>query len=104
MFTNASEIYYQRIVGVMEYAATLDPQAPGAALENDLTERCPECGQVPTGTDAYYHKMHDGNVIIGCEGYYVIDPGLVGLATGNWMDFRDGINNFETWQETGLND
>lgn len=102
MFTDADEAYYQRVVGVMEYAATLDPQAPGAALLEHLTERCPECSQVPTGLDQQVHRMHDGTVIIGCEGYWVIDPGLVGLATGNWMDFRDVINDMAYWQETGL--
>lgn len=96
------ETYYQRIVGVMEYAATLDPQAPGAALLEHLTERCPECDQVPTGDDVRLHRMHDGTVIIGCEGYFVIDPELVGMGTGSWMDFRDDIEDFDYWKETGL--
>lgn len=96
--------YFTRIVGMIEYAKTLDPQAPGAALENDLTERCPECDQVPTGYDTHYHKMHDGNVIIGCEGYYVIDPAKVGMGSGNWMDFRDNIEDLDFWKETGIHD
>lgn len=104
MFSHKDETYFNRIVGVIEYAKKLDPQAPGAAISDFTTPRCPECGQVPTGRDTSLHRMHDEIVIIACEGYYVIDPELVGMGSGNWMDFRVDIEDFDFWKETGIND
>lgn len=100
MFTDADEAYYQRVVGVIEFQKFIDEELWG----NLLTERCPECGQVPTGLDIQLHRMHDGFIIVACEGYWVMDPEKIGLGTGNWMDFRDGINDIEYWKRTGIDE
>lgn len=105
MFTAQDETYYQRVVGMIEYTKKLDPQAPACAIRDEhLTERCPECGQVPMGSDLDYHRMHDDNVIVACEGYYVVDPNLVGFDSPNWMDWKDNIEDVDFWKETGIND
>ncbi len=56
------------------------------ALTQHLKRVCPECGVEPAGTDeASAHALtEDGHVVIGCEGYWVIDPAAVGLDPGGW--------------------
>lgn len=100
MFTSLDEVYYQRVIGVIEFQTSVEEDLWGSLL----TDRCPECGQVPTGTDTQAHRMHEGFVIIACEGYWVMDPEKIGLGTGNWMDFRDNIEDFDLWKETGIDD
>lgn len=55
-----------------------------------LTARCPECDQ-PVGDDVdtahVMMRRTDGRavVVIGCEGYWLADPTLVGLPRGQWQ-------------------
>lgn len=59
-----------------------------------MTTTCPECDQVTNywgTTDTGDHlvlALSDGThmLLIGCEGYWVVDPGSVGLDRGNWTD------------------
>lgn len=46
---------------------------------------CPECGKAPgeAGT-AGEHRMVDGYVVVGCEGYFVVDPNSVGIYSPGW--------------------
>lgn len=59
-----------------------------------VTITCPECDQ-PTNywgaTDTGDHlvlALPNGQhmLLIGCEGYWIVDPGSVGLDRGNWTD------------------
>lgn len=93
MFTDADEAYYQRMIGVLEF--TKDE-------ELTVINRCPECGEVPEDQGIGLHRVYEGVVIIGCEGYWVFDPEMVGMGTGNWMDFRDDMEDLTMWLETGL--
>lgn len=72
-------------------------------IENPKIRTCPEC-DVPYHADEYFDADRDGHVIfvpgfgdpieatrgrdftllIGCQGYWLIDPSLVGLPKGNW--------------------
>jgi hypothetical protein len=63
------------------------------------TTICPECGDIPTpdrlgglsGTSPYTHILDDdGYVLIGCEGYFVINPAVLGI-TSNWSDWTEEI-------------
>jgi len=69
--------------------------------EIPLTNRCPECGQI---IDSYVEAAEygDGHVVyqvtsdnyailIGCEGYWVTDPTLVGLPKNGWMSPEEQI-------------
>ncbi len=56
-----------------------------------LSRVCPECGantETMTSEQDEAHRMVDGWVVVGCEGYYLCDPALVGLDRGQWTDWR----------------
>jgi hypothetical protein len=65
-----------------------------------LTDRCPECGEkivgvmddgthiwVASGLDASTGEGPSTYVVVGCEGYWVIDPTVVGMARVDWQDW-----------------
>lgn len=60
-----------------------------------ISDRCPECLQRVglLTTNAGIHVMMTYNtvdfVVIGCEGYHVIDPRLLGISNSNWMGPND---------------
>lgn len=53
-----------------------------------LTNVCTECDLQPTaeGTESD-HGMIGDFVLIGCEGYYVVNPNVVGIRNPNWCDW-----------------
>lgn len=55
-----------------------------------LTTRCPECGEDvhPEDDD---HVMTGPYVVIGCEGFYVVNPNVVGIPTPTWEDWRGDV-------------
>ena len=71
------------------------------------TNYCPECGTDLMTPDDFYmdhvvwrdesapyapNLMYpDPVVIVGCEGYWVIDPAVVGIDSPNWSDWRADI-------------
>lgn len=79
--------------------------AVGTALEAnhlttaDLTVVCPECNEVleTRFADGSHIVMDTPHImdedagyesfalVVGCEGYWLIDPAKVGLPRGNWM-------------------
>jgi len=52
-----------------------------------LSPICPECGQVPEAADGI-HVVLGAAVVIGCEGYWVINPNAVGIPKPNWQPPR----------------
>lgn len=64
--------------------------------------RCPECGET---TDQFSYEAQDRHVVIqqtirnktleyvvvGCEGYFTIDPKKLGLPRGHWQPVWDVI-------------
>jgi hypothetical protein len=58
-----------------------------------FTNTCPECGDhVDDITDTEHVVVTlTGDVtaiVVGCEGYFVIDPNLVGIDSDTWQDWR----------------
>lgn len=49
-----------------------------------LSPVCPECGQLGDGQDGR-HVVLGSAVVVGCEGYWVIDPNAVGIPRPNWQ-------------------
>jgi hypothetical protein len=49
---------------------------------NALSDICTECGEHRPHDDV--HQTIGSNVIIGCEGYWLVDPALVGIRGRNW--------------------
>jgi hypothetical protein len=53
-------------------------------VDRYLTNICPECAQVGIPGDGDHH-MVGPCVVVGCEGYFVVDPNLVGIAAPHWQ-------------------
>lgn len=88
--------YMMAVAGALEDGERIDPEA--------MTDRCPECNEVQTFLDNDNHAvMRRSNVegdtrvfvVIGCEGYWVLDPKPLGVPGDNsqWSDWRD-IDNY----------
>ena len=65
-----------------------------------LTSTCCECDEeiiagestvVITADGQFAHLVIEGYVIIGCEGYWLIDPNLLGLDDPNWDDWTKPV-------------
>lgn len=66
----------------------------GVDLSRYWTTVCPECGDEPpdepsTGDD-WHVTDTAGHVLIGCDGYWVVDPNAVGLTDPAWSAVFDG--------------
>lgn len=65
--------------------------AATAGRHPELHTVCPECGREPAAEhSAEPHRMVGRWVVICCEGYWVIDPSLVGLPRGQWEPIGGG--------------
>lgn len=68
-------------------AAVVAALTAGKLATSDLRHDCPECGETPaldakgTGNP---HRLVGSFVVVGCEGYYVVNPNLVGIACPSW--------------------
>lgn len=52
---------------------------------------CQECGETPT-PGGYPHVLDaDGFVLICCEGYWQINPNMIGLPDEQWSDWHEEI-------------
>lgn len=68
-----------------------------------LTTDCPECGENPIDnnyphltaspdqTSHGYLRRDSDIVLIGCEGYHILDPALLGMDREGWDDWTDYI-------------
>jgi hypothetical protein len=79
------------------------PEDVFKTIRRYLTDRCPECGQrvvgvmddgthtwVSSGLDASTGEGPSTYVIVGCEGYWIINPMLLGMAREQWQDWTTG--------------
>jgi hypothetical protein len=70
-------------------------QASSVLLRFYRTATCPECDEPVEGEGlvlcdggAAAHVVLGGSVVLGCEGYWVVDPAPLGLDPGQWEDWR----------------
>lgn len=59
------------------------------AIEKWLTTKCTECGAEPDEGDAEHIFTAEGYILIGCEGYWIINPNALGIDRPNWDDWTD---------------
>ena len=65
--------------------------ADAAVLAPYRTATCPECdehvsgeGFVPCSDGEWAHVVISGAVVLGCEGYFVVNPAALGMSAGQW--------------------
>ncbi len=72
-------------------AAVLSTLDAGLIGRTEIPSKCPECEELMDLNNASEHVVLVGvaplvtRVIIGCEGYWTVDPARVGLLRGNWQ-------------------
>jgi hypothetical protein len=83
-----------RFPEIKAYARAVDAAVTSGRLSGPFTSSCPECGSDFSDTDeAYEDNEHiilalasdTYAVVVACEGYYVINPNLVGIDSANWQ-------------------
>ncbi len=62
-----------------------------ASVEKWMTDVCPECGEQVDefSEDHIVDELEDGQqvLLIGCEGFWLINPNMVGIDSPNWQDW-----------------
>lgn len=82
----------------VEMVTTPQPPEIMEQLRPYLTNRCTECNEIidifdGDGGHAVVTDGQDGTgayVVIGCEGYWLINPNLVGFRNLQWQDWTKG--------------
>jgi hypothetical protein len=80
-------IYVEHGPAVLDYVARVEA-ASWRAVAPWMSTRCDECGLVP-GDDGHHVVHPDGYVIVGCEGYWQVNPNAVGLDHPRWQDWTE---------------
>ncbi|MFD7552448.1 hypothetical protein [Streptomyces sp. NPDC059816] len=62
-------------------------QAPFRLIERYLTPVCTECDEHVVPSDAGDHVMVGSSVAVGCLGYYLVDPNVLGIKMPTWSDW-----------------
>lgn len=79
---------------ILDYAERVDAGLAAGTLDTLLLSRCPECDDNFSNRDAAYADTHHiivattsdtFAVVVGCEGYFVVDPNLVGISMWMWL-------------------
>jgi hypothetical protein len=69
----------------------------GTLHPEHLTDVCPECGQQQVFLDndlhlvVVYPPQRKVAVVVGCEGYWVVNPELVGVDAPNWQSVSEQV-------------
>lgn len=85
-----------RFPSIVEYAEAVDAAITTGKLSGPFTGVCPECGsdfEKTNEADAYADRHHlivtltsdTFAVVVACEGYFVVNPNLVGIDAPNWQ-------------------
>jgi hypothetical protein len=88
---------------LMQYLAAVEMEIQFRGNPDSIatTDRCPECGERVDDIDTEHVVLELSSdvyaVIVGCEGYWVINPALVGLTVPSWQPV-EGLND----QVTGV--
>lgn len=58
--------------------------SPGTPMPARIDTRCPECESPDDGNGL--HATYRGFILVGCEGYWVINPNLLGFDKPLWTN------------------
>jgi hypothetical protein len=90
-----------RFPQIIAYAATVDVSIQAGRINPPLTTRCPECDSDFADLDEAHEDTDHiiitttsdtTAVVVACEGYFVIDPNLVGIDSPNWSNWMDNVS------------
>lgn len=90
-----------RLSYVQAYAEAVDAALTSGKLTGPLTTTCPECGcNFSDGDDVHQDSDHiiiattsdTYAVVVACEGYFVVNPNLVGIDSPMWSDWQDNTS------------
>jgi hypothetical protein len=74
---------------IINAIAAIDDE--NALIETHIGNYCPECDEninsLAINEDA--HILYDGKLLIGCEGYFLINPNLLGIYSPQWSFWKD---------------
>ncbi len=73
----------QRVNDVVSGATVFATDAERVSIPCVLRGDCPSCGS--DQPDPATHVVLDGDVVLACDGYRVIDPNAVGLEDPHWV-------------------
>ena len=82
-----------RLPMVQAYAEAVDAALAAGRISGPLTSTCPECGSHFADIDEAYEDTEHiiiattsdtTAVVVACEGYFVVNPNLVGIDSPNW--------------------
>jgi hypothetical protein len=80
---------------IVKYAALVDIALTDGKISGPLTSTCPECeSNFADSDEAHEDTEHiivattsdTFAVVVACEGYFVVNPNLVGIDSPNWSD------------------
>lgn len=80
---------------IVEYTEAVGNAVEAGKLSGPFTTTCPECGSDFADTDEAHEDTEHiiialtsdtFAVIVACEGYFVVNPNLVGIDSPNWSD------------------
>jgi hypothetical protein len=82
-----------RLPETRAYAEAVDAAIVAGKLSGPFTSTCPECATSFAVAGAHMDKDHiivsltsdTFAVVVACEGYYVVNPNLVGIDSPMWM-------------------
>jgi hypothetical protein len=83
-----TEVYVAAVTAAID-----DPETDTSSL--GLRQICTECGEhveAMTESERAAHVIvepFERWIIVGCEGYWLVDPAAVGMVRGNWRDWRE---------------
>ena len=80
---------------ILDYTEAVADAIITGKLSGPFTTTCPECGSDFADSDEAYEDTEHiivtltsdtFAVIVGCEGYFVVNPNLVGFDSPNWSN------------------
>jgi hypothetical protein len=94
---NLTEYMGSTLLTIQDYAETVTDALTDGRINPPLTTRCPECGSDFADLDEAYEDTEHiivlttadtTAVLVGCEGYFMVDPNLVGIDSPSWQDWN----------------
>lgn len=85
-----------RLPEVQAYAERVDAAIVAGKVSGPFTTTCPECGNdYADSEDARMDDLHvivtltsdTFAVVVACEGYFMVNPNLVGIDSPMWSDW-----------------